>query len=136
MKEKSKLLAKTVRIAFEGHYRSGAICVITEANGKKQEATVAFDNGENGDYQYHCSEMLYPLKALVYALDMNRAYFDNDDRKTVGQIIRLVSKGKQGEALSLAYSNFKINEFCLTTADNFVELKKDAKRNKCKLRKM
>jgi hypothetical protein len=132
MKKKVKLIGRAVRVPLsltvDPADKRSSFGVIIDANKDEDWVRVKFGDGEIGDYQFNCLETLFPNKGLLYALSIQKG-INRTDFITLSKVISLSIQGNQMEALKLAYSNLKIEQFCVTSMDNFYSMKEGLKKH-------
>ncbi|MCY1544000.1 hypothetical protein D9M68_798480 [compost metagenome] len=134
MKKKVKniMLGRAVRVPIsltvDPIGKQSLFGVITDADKKLDIISVLFEDGTTGNYQFNCLETLYPIKTLLHGISIRNSRFNSDDYRSIHKIISLAMQGQQMEALKLAYDKLVIAEFCVTTTDNFFEIKTNLKK--------
>lgn len=122
-KRKNFMVGRVVRIpqalTVDSVRRQGYIGTIIAADHELYIIRVKFKDGTSGDYQFNCLETLYPVKALLYGLSLKNRGMDRSDYATIRKVITLAHQGKAEEALMLAYTDAKTEEFCITDTENF-----------------
>ena len=99
--------------------RGGSVGTIIASDHELDIIRVKFKDGTSGDYQFNCLETLYPVKALLYGLSLTNRGMDRSDYAWIRKVITLAHQGKDEEAFLMAYTNAKIEEFCVTDTENF-----------------
>ena len=122
-KRKNFMVGRVVRIPLsltvDPIRRRGSVGTIIASDHELDIIRVKFKDGTSGDYQFNCLETLYPVKALLYGLSLTNWGIERSDYAWIRKVITLAHQGKDEEALLMAYTNAKIEEFCVTDTENF-----------------
>lgn len=131
MKKKNILLGKAVStpLCVLPAGKKSAFGIVVADNRELDRVTVRFEDGTTEVWESGHLETLYPDKALLYGLGLRNRHLDRTDYKTIRKVISLSLQGKGMEALKLAYSDTKIEEFCITTTDNYYDMRTNLRKH-------
>lgn len=108
--------------------RQGEIGKVTDISSfDKEVLTVEFKDGKRGAYFSNGLLTLFPKIVIKQGLLSNQ--FSDKNRRIITSVIKLVQKKSMEEALKTAMTNDISRAFCAVNCEDWLDMKKEQRRN-------